>query len=460
MESDRLFFILFGTLYTIVVLLTAIFSLVMLTTIIYHWHPHCRSTSNLLTCNSCVAFLFFNITIAIQIPNLFQAQQQQLTNNLVTPSCRIRAFLFLFACIVKIFSYLIQAISRYFTIILYKRKILLTYRTNILLILFSWICSLVLGSSMFISPVAFQYEPESYLCVFTTKVFHTSFTLMIVAFLLPVNIIVLLYGIILRHTTRTNVIHVENVLRNNNKRNIKVFRNILMVVVVLIVGGTPNLISIIVNPICCPLRTRRTFRRVRRIITLCWLSSLITAIPQLFIFEQSLISGSLTKYHCASTGYTAEWQRRVYFTTFACYVLVIPAFCMTICYIKIIRVVASSTNAWMQKVQDQTTTTILPSPPAALAKIKTVQLAMAIIIVFVVCWTPYMVITLVVIYSNGFVRIPSWLDGVLQTICLAQSSLNPFIYIIFNKRRKHPPTIVLALARTSMQISRRRIQRK
>ncbi|CAF4598085.1 unnamed protein product [Rotaria sp. Silwood2] len=249
MESDRLFFILFGTLYTIVVLLTAIFSLVMLTTIIYHWHPHCRSTSNLLTCNSCVAFLFFNITIAIQIPNLFQAQQQQLTNNLVTPSCRIRAFLFLFACIVKIFSYLIQAISRYFTIILYKRKILLTYRTNILLILFSWICSLVLGSSMFISPVAFQYEPESYLCVFTTKVFHTSFTLMIVAFLLPVNIIVLLYGIILRHTTRTNVIHVENVLRNNNKRNIKVFRNILMVVVVLIVGGTPNLISIIVNRI-------------------------------------------------------------------------------------------------------------------------------------------------------------------------------------------------------------------
>ena len=74
---------------------------------------------------------------------------------------------------------------------------------------------------------------------------------------------------------------------------------------------------------------------------ICWLSSLIIAIPQLFIFEQSLIPGNLTKYRCASTGYTAEWQRRVYFTTFACYVLVIPAICMTIWYIKIISIVGT-----------------------------------------------------------------------------------------------------------------------
>jgi hypothetical protein len=69
--------------------------------------------------------------------------------------------------------------------------------------------------------------------------------------------------------------------------------------------------------ICCPFRSCTALRRVRRIIIICWLSSLIAAIPQLFIFEQSLIPESLTKYRCASTGYTAEWQRRVYFTIFA-----------------------------------------------------------------------------------------------------------------------------------------------
>ncbi|CAF3545069.1 unnamed protein product [Rotaria sp. Silwood1] len=209
--------------------------------------------------------------------------------------------------------------------------------------------------------------------------------------------------------------------------------------------------------ICCPFRLRTTFRRVRRIIILCWLCSLIIAIPQLFIFEQSLIPKSLTKYRCASTGYTAEWQRRIYFTIFACYVLIIPAICMTICYIKIIHVVISSKNVWIQKIQDQTTTTILPSLSTSFAKVKTVQLAMTIIIVFVVCWTPYIVITLIEIYSNGYLYKPLWLDGVLQIICLTQSSLNPFIYIIFNHKRKHSSTIVLVLARTSLQISRRRI---
>jgi hypothetical protein len=191
---------------------------------------------------------------------------------------------------------------------------------------------------------------------------------------------------------------------------------------------------------------------------ICWLSSFITAIPQLFIFEQSLIEGSSTKYRCASTGYTAEWQRRVYFTTFACYVLVIPAICMTICYIKIIHVVTSSTKIWMQKFRDQTTT-FLSSPGTSPAKVKTVKLAMTIIIVFVACWTPYIVATLIEIYSNRRLRIPSWLDGVLQTICLAQSSLNPFIYITFNHRRKYSPTIILASARTSSQKSRQRRRR-
>jgi hypothetical protein len=211
--------------------------------------------------------------------------------------------------------------------------------------------------------------------------------------------------------------------------------------------------------ICCPFRSCTALRRVRRIIIICWLSSLIAAIPQLFIFEQSLIPESLTKYRCASTGYTAEWQRRVYFTIFACYLLVIPCVCMTIWYIKIIRVVASSTKVWIQKFRGQATA-FLSSSATSPSKIKTVKLAMTIIIVFVACWTPYIVVTLIEIYSDRRLQIPSWLDGVLQTICLAQSGLNPFIYITFNQRRKHSTKLVLASARiTSQKSAQHRRQR-
>ncbi|CAF0836061.1 unnamed protein product [Adineta steineri] len=210
--------------------------------------------------------------------------------------------------------------------------------------------------------------------------------------------------------------------------------------------------------ICCPFRSCTALRRIRRIIIVCWLSSLIIAIPQLFIFEQSLMEYSLTQYRCTSTGYTAEWQRRVYFTIFACYVLVIPAICMTIWYMKIIHVVASSTKVWIKKIRGPTTT-YLSSLATSPTKIKTVKLAMTIIIVFVVCWTPYIVVTLVEVYSNRRLRIPTWLEGVLQTICLAQSGLNPFIYITFNHRRKHAPTVVLASAHLASLKSQNRKQR-
>lgn len=180
---------------------------------------------------------------------------------------------------------------------------------------------------------------------------------------------------------------------------------------------------------------------------------MIAAIPQPFIFEQSLIPGSSTKYRCSSTGYTAEWQRRVYFTIFASYLLFIPVLCMIIWYIKIIQVVGSSTKNWIQKVPGEITTIVAPLTTST-AKLKTVKLALTIITVFVVCWTPYIILTLIEIYSSSQKRIPSWLDGSLQTICLAQSSLNPFIYIAFNRKPKHSPIVIVTSARTASVKSR------
>ncbi len=131
---------------------------------------------------------------------------------------------------------------------------------------------------------------------------------------------------------------------------------------------------------------------------------------------------------------------------------------MTIWYLKIIHVIGSSTKVWIQKIHGQTT--FLSSSATSPAKIKTVKLAMTIIIVFVLCWTPYMVITLIQIYSNGRLRLPSWFHGVLQTICFAQSGVNPFIYIQFNHRRKDTPTLILVSARISSQNCQQRKQRK
>ena len=247
-EIDPAFFIVMGALFILVALVTALFSLLTLTTILACWRTQCRSTSNFLVCNSCVASLFFDVILSIQIPSLFQVDQHERQGFQSTP-CRIRGFLFLFACTEKMYSYLIQAISRYFITVLYKRKSLLTYRTNGSLILASWIHSFVLAAGMLISPVAFQYEVESRLCVMTSKVFHTSFTAMVLAFVVPVSIIIFLYLNILWRTVLTNQIQPDAVSKRNNKRNLTVFQNILILLTIPFVGGSPFLLSIIINRI-------------------------------------------------------------------------------------------------------------------------------------------------------------------------------------------------------------------
>ncbi|CAF1266812.1 unnamed protein product [Adineta steineri] len=115
------------------------------------------------------------------------------------------------------------------------------------MIIFNWTFGIIIACSFLISPIGFQYESESHLCVLTSKVFHTSFTLMVVAFVIPVNIIIVLYALILKHTTHTNRVQPSTITRKNNKRNLKVYRNILMLLGIVLIGGTPYLLCILIN---------------------------------------------------------------------------------------------------------------------------------------------------------------------------------------------------------------------
>ena len=248
MESSEIFYIIFGVVFVLVIVFIAVLSSMILLILICNWRTKCRSTSNLLVINSCVAFLFFAFTLCIQTPFLFHANES-LANDPYTVFCRIRAILLLFACLAKVLSYLTQAISRFFINVLHKHRSLLTYRTNGIMIILSWMFSLAIAAATLISPVAFQYESESRLCLLTTKVFHTSITLMIIAFLIPLVIIVILYGIIRRNSTRLNRVQTDNNTIRNNKRDLKVFQNILLLLVIITMCGTPFLLSIILNKV-------------------------------------------------------------------------------------------------------------------------------------------------------------------------------------------------------------------
>ena len=79
-----------------------------------------------------------------------------------------------------------------------------------------------------------------------------------------------------------------------------------------------------------------------RKVLAAWILAFLFAIPQLFIFVQTdegrKADGSM-RHLCKSQGYTANWQRKVYFTFLTSYILIIPFCIMSYCYSNIIRVV-------------------------------------------------------------------------------------------------------------------------
>jgi hypothetical protein len=245
MVVNDYYFTAIGVIFIILTVITFIFSSITILTIVINWKSQCRSITNLLACNSSAALVFYVIGISIQIPSFFQIDQQQ-TNLIV---CRIHAFIYVFACAVKALSYLVQAISRWFITVHYRHRFLLQFRTNMFIILISWTISFIASSCLLFSSKAYQYEPESRLCVLTSKVFLTSFITILIIFFIPACTIILLYGIILRHTVHIHRIHPNGLTNRANKRNRQVYRNTLMLLGILLISGTPYFLSVIINGI-------------------------------------------------------------------------------------------------------------------------------------------------------------------------------------------------------------------
>ena len=99
-----------------------------------------------------------------------------------------------------------------------------------------WTYSLILTCALLILPVAAQFEIESRLCVMTSKIFPTSFSLMSMGYIVPVGVIISLYGMILWRTVGTTLTHPNATVWQNISRNVVVFQNILLLLAIVLLG--------------------------------------------------------------------------------------------------------------------------------------------------------------------------------------------------------------------------------
>lgn len=200
----------------------------------------------------------------------------------------------------------------------------------------------------------------------------------------------------------------------------------------LLTGMSIDRYQVIVRPMQSLVNRPKIWTKV----ALAWTLGLLFAVPQLFIFKEELITGSdgTAKVKCVSHGYDHPWQRKLYLTFFSSYVLLIPSVIMFYCYYYIAKVVWS---------RDSSIRGNKASPPMSgkrnlmsASRMRVVTMTLTVIIGFLVCLTPYFVISLIRIYSDYNFQLRQALK-VSEIIFMVHSAVNPVLYAIFSMQCDH-----------------------
>ena len=238
MPSD-LFFLISFALVIFASLVGLVFGVI--TILIVALHRHSRTINNLLTCNTCVAVVFYSIVVIISSSYGFR-----LDWTLTAPHCTLRAYLFNVAIAATCHSKALHALSRLFSAVFYKHQFLSTWRTHYLMMVGNWILCCLICLLPFFVEHGFVLEPESRSCVVSSKrtllALYTSLT----SCILPFNVIIMVYGMIFFHVhrstrriraLRTDPASTQQSLAGKNTREIKLMKQMLIQTSILLVGG-------------------------------------------------------------------------------------------------------------------------------------------------------------------------------------------------------------------------------
>ncbi|KAH3825778.1 hypothetical protein DPMN_127658 [Dreissena polymorpha] len=199
-----------------------------------------------------------------------------------------------------------------------------------------------------------------------------------------------------------------------------------------------------------PLKSLSQRPNIKAKVAAAWAMAFLMSIPQVFIFVQVQDyddSHKETVHYCNSAGYSAEWQRKMYFTCQTFCILVLPTGIMLYCYTEI------SKSIWKRGVRTTDNEVVAPinttmttprmsvrSDVVSASRRKVIIMTLTIIIAYVLCLTPYFIICLVRIYSDYSLDLKNSLK-VSQTVFMLRSALNPILYGLF--RIRLPRTVSL-----------------
>ncbi|KXJ72115.1 hypothetical protein RP20_CCG018794 [Aedes albopictus] len=184
-----------------------------------------------------------------------------------------------------------------------------------------------------------------------------------------------------------------------------------------------------------PMNFSGCWNRARRLVAAAWSLSALFSLPIFYLYQEKSIQGR--KQCWIDLGEAWRWQ--VYMCWVASSLFVLPALIISACYAIIVKTIWAK-GAIMGPI-DRTRNGIadLASRRASSrgiipkAKVKTVKMTIVIVIVFVLCWSPYIVFDLLQVFG----QIPDTQTNIaiatfIQSLAPLNSAANPLIYCLFS----------------------------
>ena len=193
-----------------------------------------HTPSHLLICNTCVWTV---VCCVVQTNNhIFVLFISWDTSDL---SCRLRGYFAYMSIAGVIYSYLAQAISRFFFVVLAnKYPRIVTLKGHGILIALQWLVVILVALPAIATQDIF-YRPKSLCWVTRLYPLHTLYTF-VVYYCLPTITIVIIYIVVYRRVKRSSVRTAERPGHKQPSRDMELFRNILILLAIYLSGGLPT----------------------------------------------------------------------------------------------------------------------------------------------------------------------------------------------------------------------------
>lgn len=152
-------------LIIIISLLTAIFAFIFIVIIIFN--RTLRNLSTVLSSHTCLSIAFFSLTITLIAVHQYQCDTMSTADSMMCNDsfCIIRNYLNTVGTTWALYSFLIQAIHRYLTVVYPSKLLLKRYRFYSLMIMIQLLIALFVPCPFHFIVSSIQYDPYNYVCV-------------------------------------------------------------------------------------------------------------------------------------------------------------------------------------------------------------------------------------------------------------------------------------------------------